>query len=278
MKTIKKIKLSKQLVFESIGKGLEGVNIFAHEYPIEPFLVVTEYHMNAALFGPHPHAGVSVLTYILPESEQGFINRDSNGDFSYIEPGGFHITQAGSGIHHDEFPKKPGVDAHGFQLWINHSEVNRNVKPMAIHADKSDIFEISNDHYRIRLLLGELNAQSANHKIVTPLNLYDVYINPYSNIELESLEMTFIYGINGRGIVANTSLEKQSLTVLSKEGNTTNIQTKKEAFHFLFASAKPLNEPIVYGGPFVMTTKEQMKDARKRLGRGEMGYLEPYNQ
>lgn len=44
----------------------------------------------------------------------------------------------------------------------------------------------------------------------------------------------------------------------------------------MFCTAKPLNEPIVYGGPFVMTTSEQMQITKQRLASGEMGDLKPY--
>ena len=49
-----------------------------------------------------------------------------------------------------------------------------------------------------------------------------------------------------------------------------------EGFEFLFGTGTPLNEAIVYGGPFVMTTPEQMVEAKGRYSRGEMGRLGPY--
>lgn len=113
---LKKISKQTPLSFKPAFKGLKGVDIMARDYPIEPFLVFTEYLMDAPVFGPHPHAGVSVMTYMLPDSKESFINRDSFGDFSEIEPGGLHITQAGKGIQHDEFPKVMGVETHGFQI------------------------------------------------------------------------------------------------------------------------------------------------------------------
>lgn len=64
--------------------GFESVDNFNHETPIEPFLVFTEFKMAQPIFGPHPHAGMSVMTYMLPESTGAFINRDSLGDHSRI--------------------------------------------------------------------------------------------------------------------------------------------------------------------------------------------------
>lgn len=96
--------------------GLKSVDAFHTEYDFEPFLVFTEFYMSRPIFGPHPHAGVSVMTYMLPDSKGSFLNRDSAGDESIIEPGGIHVTQAGSGIKHDETPTVLGVDCHGFQI------------------------------------------------------------------------------------------------------------------------------------------------------------------
>ncbi len=45
-----------------------------------------------------------------------------------------HITQAGNGMHHDEFPKVTGIETHGFQIWINHSDKDRWIKPASMQA------------------------------------------------------------------------------------------------------------------------------------------------
>ena len=115
----KTIAKKNDLTFKQAFSGLKGVDIMAHSYPIEPCLVFTEFIMDNPVFGPHPHAGISVMTYMLPDSKEGFINRDSQGDFSFIEPGGMHIMQAGSGMHHDVFPKTNGYETHGFKFLLN---------------------------------------------------------------------------------------------------------------------------------------------------------------
>ncbi|MGL5892887.1 MAG: pirin-like C-terminal cupin domain-containing protein, partial [Bacteroidia bacterium] len=53
------------------------------------------------------------------------------------------------------------------------------------------------------------------------------------------------------------------------------VTTATSEANFLYVSGTPQNEPIVHGGPFVMTTDEQMHETKKRLGRGEMGELMP---
>jgi len=47
--------------FNNDFPGLHGVNLFAHQYPIELFLVFTEFYMDRPVFGPHAHTGISVI-------------------------------------------------------------------------------------------------------------------------------------------------------------------------------------------------------------------------
>ncbi len=265
-----------QLIFKRPFPGLEGVDMFENQYPIEPFLVVTEYYMDRQVFGPHPHAGISVITYMLPDSPTSFLNRDSNGDHSEIEPGGLHITQAGSGIHHDEFPLEKGGMTHGFQIWINHKKEDRNVPPKAMHAKASEIPEINKKGSKIRILHGSYEGIKARHSMVTPVTLFDVFLEPDTSTELKAEEMAFVYGIKGNGFIQEEEIGSQALATFKNEGTQVKVKAGSSGFNFLFASGTPTNEPIIYGGPFVMTSHEQMAETRGRLASGKMGILEPY--
>lgn len=272
----KKIEGVTSFAFKQAFPGLRGVDIFAHQFPIEPFLVFTEYYMDKPVFGPHPHAGISVLTYMLPDSKESFINRDSNGDFSTIEPGGLHITQAGSGIHHDEFPTGNGHEAHGFQIWINHTEKDRMVEPKAIHANANQVKEVHLPNATVRILHGAFEHEQTAYQLKTDVTLLHVLLKPNQTINLAAKEMAFIYTLSGNGTIEDTSLKPQQLINFSTAGTSIAINAGAEAFSFMFASAKPLHEPIVYGGPFVMTTNEQMNETKRNYASGKMGHLAPY--
>lgn len=278
MKTNKQIIKHTKLHFKPAFPGLKGVDMFASQYPIEPVLVFTEYLMDRPVFGPHPHAGISVMTYMLPDSKNSFINRDSLGDFSEIEAGGLHISQAGRGLQHDEFPKVTGVDAHGFQIWINHADKDRLVAPKAIHASANEIAEINTEDYKLRIVHGEYSNQRSHYQMVTNVNLFHVYLNAGKTIALDAQEMAFVYTLNGNGHIESQKILAQSMVNFSSEGNQVVITASEEGFEFMFGTAVPLKEPITYGGPFVMTTPEQMADTKRRYGRGEMGELLPYRE
>lgn len=263
------------LSFKPAFPGLRGVDIMAHRYGIEPFLVLTEFHMERPVFGPHPHAGISVMTYMLPDSKGSFLNRDSQGDRSVIEPGGAHVTQAGSGIHHDEFPTVPGLDCHGFQIWIDHAADDRMVPPRAMHAFAKDIPEVRTAQHLVRVVAGSFDGHRSPFELVTPVTLLHVQLRSNETLTLSADSMAFVYVISGKGKTLDKSLLPQTLVTFAEGGDVVQVSAGAEGAEFLFATGTPHGTPIVYGGPFVMSNEEQMHQARLRLGRGEMGHLAP---
>jgi quercetin 2,3-dioxygenase len=275
--TLKKVLNKSQLQFHQAFDGMKAINMFARDYLIEPFLAFTEYHMNNQVFGPHPHAGISVMTYILPDSIESFINRDSNGNFNIIEPGGLHVTQAGSGIHHDEFPKNKGNDAHGLQIWINHSNANRMVEPKAIPVKASEVKEFITEDYKVRLIHGKFEGQKSNYQMVTDVTLLHIYVNPEKSIVLNAEEMAFVYVLNGIGKIENTEIEAHNMITFETIGDQIEIKAGETGLQLMFGTGMPLKEQITYGGSFVMTTPEQMFETQQKARNGQMGHLERYN-
>jgi quercetin 2,3-dioxygenase len=273
MQTNKKIKLLRPLTLRANPMGFTSVDLFHHDAGFEPFLVFTEFHMDRAIFGPHPHAGVSVVTYMLPDSKGSFLNRDSQGDHSIIEPGGLHVTQAGRGMHHDEVPAQSGVDCHGFQIWINHSESNRMVEPKAFHAMSGDVPEVKLKEGKVRVLLGSFEDKASPIQLVTPVSLLDVYLQPGAQLKLDAQEMALIYLISGQIHLQDQEVGARALVTFVDEAKSITLSAGAQPVQLLYATGTPHREPIVHGGPFVMTTEEQMRITRQRLMKGEMGSL-----
>jgi quercetin 2,3-dioxygenase len=276
MQTQKIISKQTALQIEPAFPGLKGANMYASEYPIEPVLVFTEYFMDAPVFGPHPHAGVSVMTYMLPDSKSGFVNRNSLGEHLIIEPGGMHISQAGRGMHHDEFPQINDVGAHGFQIWINHSNANRMVEPKGMHLHPNQVPEVTHDDYRLRIVHGIFNETTSPLQMVTPVNMYHVFLQPNKSIAFDAKEMAFVYVLNGEGKIDDATIGLRHIINFSESGNAVTVIASNTGIEFMYTTATPINEQITYGGPFVMTTPEQMAETKLRYGKGEMGKLLPY--
>ena len=274
----RKMAMNAQIQQQNHGRGFVSADLSLQRFPIDPFIVATDFHMSYPFFPPHPHAGVSVLTYIFEDSENAFINRDSFGDNSRIEAGGLHLTQAGNGIQHEEIPEVEGIDAHGLQLWVNHAAANRLVPAKAFHVDSANVPELFlTDKQRVRILLGEFNGMEGAIQAVTPVTLLDVHakvgervqipVNPGFNV--------WIFVIKGNGTLDDgTVLSQFSAVFFEEKGDYIEVATGNQDVHFLVGMGKPLNEPNIFGGPFVMTTADQLLETKRRFSRGEMGVLE----
>jgi quercetin 2,3-dioxygenase len=267
------------LTQQNHGRGFLSVDVSLQHFSIDPFIVATDFHMSEPFFPPHPHAGVSVLTYIFEDSENAFINRDSFGDHSRIEAGGLHLTQAGNGIQHEEIPEVSGKDAHGLQLWINHAAADRLVPPKAFHANRNEVPELHDtEGIRIRILLGELNGVKGAIQAVTPVTLLDTHAAAGKDIIIDVPEgfNSWLFVIKGSGQLSDsTALQQYSVAIFENEREQIELKSGSEGIEFLLGMGRPLNENNVFGGPFVMTTADQLLEAKRRFGRGEMGQLSP---
>jgi quercetin 2,3-dioxygenase len=269
----KQLKAVNSITLNQNAPGFKTATISDQLHGIEPYLIFSEFEMDRPIFGPHPHAGVSVITYIFPDSKGSFLNRDSRGDASSIEQGGMHVTQAGRGVLHDEVPSQTGITSHGLQIWLNHSDANRLVEPKAFHAQANEIPEVKGNNTIVRVLQGEYLGQKAPFDLVTKTHLFDVKLGANQRITLPAYAMAFVYLLDGRLSTNQTAIEGRTVISYQEAGDTVTVETKTEGAHFMYASGTPHNEPIVYGGPFVMTTNEQMLETKRRVARGEMGIL-----
>jgi redox-sensitive bicupin YhaK (pirin superfamily) len=82
-------------------------------------MMFDHYRMSGPTFAPHPHAGLSAVTYVFEDSAGAIHNRDSLGHDLDVQPGEILWTQAGSGVVHDEYPAKHDASVHGLQLFVN---------------------------------------------------------------------------------------------------------------------------------------------------------------
>lgn len=88
--------------------------------------------------------------------------------------------------------------------------------------------------------------------------------------------MAFVYVLKGSGETVGVKVSPQNLVNYAATGTVVEIQADTDGCEFMFGTGLPHNEPITYGGPFVMTTPEQMAETKLRYMRGEMGKLERY--
>lgn len=272
-----------RLELGSHGRGFTDYTLSPESgLAIDPFLVLSDFQMPQPFFPPHPHAGFSVMTYMFPDSPGAFINRDSLGDHSRIESGALHWTQAARGILHEEVPEVPGQGCHGLQMWVNLAAKHKHADPGAAHVHAADVPELAPaPGVRLRVVAGSYDEAQAGYETLTVFTLLDVYLEPGAVLphRLPADDNAFVMAIDGAGAVLGaagpTEVGEHTVALLDHGGEQLRVQAGDRPFHFLLAHGRPLGEPIVFGGPFVMNTPAQIAAARERFTRGEMGRLEP---
>jgi quercetin 2,3-dioxygenase len=250
---------------------------------IDPFLLVDEFGPQYFQPGeakgtpPHPHKGFEILSYLLAG---GFAHQDSLGHTATIADGDMQWMTAGRGIVHKEQPiesiKKNGGFMHGFQIWINLPAAKKNIEPsyQEIRSDKIPTF--NGDGFSVKVLVGEAFGTVSPILTHTPVQYHHYTVKPDTTIEIavSTEHNTFIYPLSGSFKLGESEwITRGMMPVIDKDGERIHLKSSPEGAAFIVLSGKPLNEPMVRYGPFVMNTNDELEQAFMDYQRGEMGSL-----
>ncbi|MHA2126560.1 MAG: pirin family protein [Promethearchaeota archaeon] len=280
MENIRKIKLSlkSRSTFEGAGVRLKRAFGYADE-SLDPFLLLDDFHSDDPRdyikgFPWHPHRGIETITYMLHgKVEHG----DSLKNGGVIEAGDVQWMTAGSGIIHQEMPKKDREDTllWGFQLWSNLPASHKMMDPRYRDIKSNQIPEISLNDSKItvKIICGEINGiKGPVQDIITDPIYFDVTLEPNSEFThpFKKGYNVFTYTIEGEGYFDGEKEEligKETL-VIYQDGDGIKITTTNEKVHFLLISGKPLKEPVAWRGPIVMNTNEELRIAFEEYQNG----------
>lgn len=246
---------------------------------IDPFIVVSLYEMAGPTFPPHPHAGFSVATYILPGSPVGFVNQDTLGNRNRIAPGSLHVTVAGSGVQHEEQPERAGDIARGYQIWIDHPRAEREVAPYALHLRAHDVPVVAASGAKIRVVLGDSNGASSPLRLAAPARLIDVTLgcNGYFNQSLDEGETAFLFVLDGALLLEGLRVEAGEVAIMEPHGDAIfAIAVSSEGARFTLFAGRPLRNQCVQQGPFVANNAKQLQYFASRFQSGGFGALTPF--
>ncbi|MFX1309799.1 MAG: pirin family protein [Promethearchaeota archaeon] len=281
MNKIRKIKvtLKSRPTFEGAGVRLKRAFGYTDSY-LDPFLLLDDFHSDdprdyMAGFPWHPHRGIETITYILHgKVEHG----DSLGNGGVIEAGDVQWMTAGSGIIHQEMPKRGQNDTlmWGFQLWANLPASHKMMDPRYRDIKSSQIPEMSlnNNNVRIKIISGELNGvKGPVQDIITDPEYLDITISPHSEFihPIKEGYNAFAYTIEGEGYFDDNKEElvKKEILVIYRDGDHVKVSTGNEKVRFLLVSGKPLREPVAWRGPIVMNTDEELRIAFNEYQNGK---------
>lgn len=238
---------------------------------LDPFIMVDHFRMSEAAFAPHPHAGFSAVTYLFDDSATGLVSRDSLGGEYEIAPGGLHWTVAGRGVMHDEFPAEARREAHGLQIFVNLPAAQKLSAPAVMHLATEQMPRRAGEGWRAVQVFG--GAVELALPWPAALAIVDIEAGAGFDAIQPAGEQGFAVVIHGSGRADELPLAAGRALSLP-EGSATRVQAD-EVLRLAVFGGRPLREPIVRHGPFVMSDEGQIVSALQRFQTGGMGRLSP---
>jgi redox-sensitive bicupin YhaK (pirin superfamily) len=200
-------------------------------------------------------------------------HRDSIGNHGVIRSGDVQWMTAGSGIMHEEMPRRTEGMMQGFQLWVNLPQAHKMMAPRYREIKREDIPVVEPEiGVEVKVVAGEVDGAVGPVKdLVVKVRYLDVELSPNHIWEhtIPEGESAFVYVFQGKGSFDRT--EEQfgaEHLVMFGEGDTFMAKSRQNGVRFLLASGRPLREPVAWGGPIVMNTEAQLEEAFSELNRG----------
>ncbi len=241
---------------------------------LDPFLMLDEFGSDnpgeyIAGFPEHPHRGFQTVTYML---EGKMRHQDSAGNSGVIQSGGIQWMNAGRGIIHSEMPEQTEGLMRGFQLWINLPASEKMSAPGYQDIPASQVPELTLDNgVSVKVLAGEFDQIKGpvSTQSVKPL-FYDLAFSEDAEqvIDLPIEHQCFCYCYEGCIEIVGEPIVQGELAVFSK-GNKLRVKGNAGA-RLIVLAARPIGEPVVQYGPFVMNTEAEIHQAMMDYRSGRL--------
>lgn len=273
-----------------VGNGFHVQSMFTYndkDKNLDPFLLM-DYNPPRYFDGgrksdfrgvkEHPHRGFETVTI----AYQGEVaHSDSYGGGGIIGAGDVQWMTAGSGIMHEEFHSehfsKEGGMFEMVQLWVNLPKEYKMTAPkyQSIKSKDIPVVNFANNAGIARVIAGNLENVSGAASTFSPINMWDVVLNEGKSVHLDIPEShnLIILVLDGTVMVNGGKIARRGeLVTFEKGGEYIDLEANNIS-KLLVLTGEPLNEPVVGYGPFVMNSREEIKQAISDVQSGKFGQI-----
>ncbi|MEA5123637.1 pirin family protein [Xanthomonas floridensis] len=256
----------------SDGAGVKLTRVIGTQQlpDLDPFLMLDEFGTEQAEdyiggFPSHPHRGFETVTYMLDGRMR---HKDNHGNEGLLTPGSVQWMTAGRGLIHSEMPEQESGRMRGFQLWVNLPARDKMTEPK--------YQEYAPDHIpvahpapgvTVKVIAGTVDevvgpiVQPATSPVYLDIALAPDAVWTYL---LPDGHNAFAYAFEGEVEVGESdaarTLPAQELAVLGG-GERLTLRAGTQGAQLILVAGRPLNEPVMRHGPFVMNTKQELMQA-----------------
>ncbi|MFC4689918.1 pirin family protein [Dokdonia genika] len=263
-----------QLIIEEraadIGNFMVGRLLpFRQKRAVGPFVFID--HMGPAAMakgenldvGPHPHIGLSTLTYLFEGSIQ---HKDSLGSDLEIKPGAVNWMTAGKGVVHSErtpeYLRSTDKSLHGLQIWVALPQHLEQSEPSFAHTEAGDIPHWEDQGAQFKLIAGE----AFNKKSPVPVHsqLYFIEIKAKEKQQINIGEHLYgesaLYILEG-SINADGHNYGNKQILIAKDSTLCAFEMEAQTTVYIFGG-EPFDEERYIHWNFVNSSKEVIEEAK----------------
>ena len=274
--TVRKIQQVIQGLPASDGAGVKLVRSLgsANHLRADPFLMLDAFSSEnpddyVAGFPSHPHRGFETVTYLL---DGHMLHEDHLGNRGDLKSGGVQWMTAGRGIIHSEMPQQENGRMRGFQLWIN-LPAKEKMKPAGYRdIQPSEIPEVAFASGSLKVISGNYGGKTVPVQGGATAPIYwDVSLQPDGRFDAEipATHTVYVYPFEGSVEIEDRVLKAHQGGVLGS-GDAVSVKAGPGGARLLVLAAKPIGEPVVQYGPFVMNTREEIEQAIRDYQSGAL--------
>lgn len=253
-----------------IGNFLVGRLLpFREKRAVGPFVFID--HMGPACLKnhqnfdvpPHPHIGLSTLTYLL---EGSIFHRDSLGNAVEIKSGAVNWMTAGKGVVHSErtpeYLRNSDQFLHGFQIWVALPKDKEQVEPSFFHIEADEIPEWEEGDIHYKLIAGEAFGKKSGVPVHSPLYFLEIKSKSRQilNIGHHLFGEVGMYVLNGTVKIEGNEYGTKQL-LIAKNASLCEFEISEDAVVYLFGGESFDEERFIFWN-FVHSDKEKIEEAK----------------
>ncbi|MBZ2188906.1 pirin family protein [Alcanivorax sp. JB21] len=255
---------------------------------LDPFLMLDEFSSDEAAdyiagFPSHPHRGFETVTYML---DGHMLHEDHLGNRGDLKSGGVQWMTAGRGIIHSEMPQQKEGRMRGFQLWLN-LPAKEKMKPAGYRDIQAE--EIPEATFPggvvVKVIAGSVTTANGpvngpihgpTQKISTDPQYWDISLRSgaTATLPIPATHNAFVYVFEGDVMLSDGEGEDRKVpthhAAVLGDGDSLVVRAGSRDARLLLLAGKPIGEPIVQYGPFVMNSVEEIEQALRDYRQGTL--------
>jgi redox-sensitive bicupin YhaK (pirin superfamily) len=210
--------------------------------------------------GPHPHTGLSTVTYLL---DGEVLHRDSLGSEQVIRPGQLNLMTAGSGLSHAEEPTGHYRGTmHGVQLWVAQPEATRHGAPSFEHHGALPQLALARADATV--LVGSFAGATSPARADTPLLGVALDLAPGATaVPVDAAYEHLLVVLDGVLVLDDRPVQPGQSGYLGP-GRDELLLTAPDGARVLLLGGEPFPEPIVMWWNFVGRSREELAEAGRQ--------------